>query len=33
MTKKWMANYEALKAYIEEHHHNLAENTGSRHSL
>lgn len=21
MTKKWMANYEALKTYIEEHHH------------
>lgn len=30
--EKWMANYEALKAYIEEHHHlpdkHKAENRG-----
>ena len=31
--EKWLLNYEALKNYIEERHHSLAENTGSRHPL
>ncbi|MBQ0016864.1 MAG: helicase associated domain-containing protein [Bacteroidales bacterium] len=26
--KKWMANFEALKAYIEEHHHLPAKSSG-----
>lgn len=31
--EKWLLNYKALKTYIDEHHHSLAENIGSRHSL